>query len=66
MHSNVKFVRREEDIKVNIIRRVVGGITPRTKFLQMTFASGPVFITSCRTGDQQYSRLGNRIIQISK
>ena len=32
MHSNVKFVRRDEDIKVNIIRRVVGGITPRTKF----------------------------------
>jgi len=25
MHNNVKFVLRNEDIQVNIIRRVVGG-----------------------------------------
>ena len=48
MHSNVKFVRRDEDIKVNIIRRVVGGITPRTKFLQMRLHRPyPLFLFFC-------------------
>jgi len=28
MHNNVRFVLRDEDIQVNIIRRVVGGDDP--------------------------------------